>query len=362
MNSRLLLIVLVLSFFLPTGKASPQESLKVMVRGRVVDDSTGASLPLTNVFISNSTIGTAADSSGRFVLRGIPTGMQQIVASIVGYKPVSATLKLTDSTTQVVEFRLRSSPVQLQTIEIEAKDPVEWKKDLDRFVKAFIGSSSHSSGCNLLNPQVLDFSYDEDAGKLVATARAPLEIENRALGYHMTCNMVLFVAVGEGLEFISLNAFRPLRPKDAIESELWASNRRGAYFGSKRHFLTSLIKNRIKQEGFDVYSVRRDWLQNALRRPAGFEVDVQGILGPGDTPFERKFRSDDLLQVVYTPGAFRPYPASNLLKQYSVIELSGQSQVIFTNGLCANPLGLWTYGYWSTQRAAELLPVDYEPE
>ena len=353
MKSRLLVIVLVLLYFLPTGKTYTQETLKVIVRGHVVDDSTGVPLPLTNIFISNSTIGTAANSDGRFVLRGVPIGNQQIVASIVGYKPASATLKLADSTTQEVTFRLKASPVQLQTVEVEAKDPVEWKKDLDRFIKAFIGSSTHSPGCTLLNPQVLDFSYDEDADKFVATARAPLEIENRALGYHITCNLLLFISEGEGLQFMSLNAFRPLEPKNTMESERWAFNRRSAYFGSKRHFLISLIKNRTKQEGFEVFSVRRDWVQTALRRPAGFEVDVGGILGAGETPLEWKLRSEDLLQVIYTNGVF---------KQYSAFELRGGSQVIFSNGFCANPLGLQTYGYWSTQRAAELLPIDYEPE
>jgi hypothetical protein len=350
---RLPVIVLVLLCFSPTGKSFAQEILKVTVTGRVVDDSTGAPLPLTNIFISNSTIGAAADSNGRFVLRGVPVGNQQIVASIVGYKPASASLRLADSSTQEVRFRLRASPVQLQTVEVEAKDPVEWKKDLDRFIKAFIGSSTHSPECSLLNPQVLDFSYGEDADKFVATARAPLEIENRALGYHITCNLLLFVSEGEGLQFMSLNAFRPLKPGSTIESERWAINRRSAYFGSKRHFLISLIKKKVKQEGFEVFSVRREWVQTALRRASGFDVDVGGILRPGETPLEWNLRAEDLLQVIYTNGVF---------KQYSVFELRGGSQVIFANGFCANPLGLQTYGYWSTQRAAEMLPIDYEPE
>jgi hypothetical protein len=352
MKSRLVVLI-VLLFVLPSRKLYPQESPTVTVKGRVVDDSTGAPLPLTNVFLSNSTIGTAANREGRFVLRGIPIGNQQIVASIVGYKAVSVTLKLTGSTTRDLEFRLKSSPVQLQTIEVEAKDPVEWKKNLERFLKAFIGSSAHSQGCTLQNPQVLDFSYDEDSGRLVATARAPLEIENRALGYHLRCDLVLFVATGQGLEFMSLNAFHHLEPKNAMESERWVANCRDAYLGSKRHFLISLIKNRSKEEGFEVNTVRRDWVLAALRRPAGFEVDVGGLIGPGGSPFERKLSAEDLLQIIYTNGEF---------KQYSIIELRGTSQVIFTNGLCANPLGIWTYGYWSSQRAAELLPIDYEPE
>lgn len=353
MTSHLAVLSLVLLYFSSTSNAYAQEALKVTVVGRVVDDSTGALLPLTNIFISNSTIGTAADSSGKFVLRGVPIGNQEVVASIVGYKPETVTLKLADSTTQVVTFRLKASPVQLQEVEVEAKDPVEWRKNLDRFTKAFIGSSTHSPGCSLVNPQILDFSYEEHAGKLVATARAPLEIENRALGYHITCNLLLFIAVGDGLQFIYLNAFRLLQPNHTMESEQWTFNRRNAYFGSKRHFLISLIKNRVKQEGFEVFSVQRDGVQTALRRPAGFEVEVGGILGQGETPFERKLRSEDLLQVVYTNG---------VSKQYSVFELKGGSQVIFANGLSANPLGLRMYGYWSMQRVAELLPIDYEPE
>ncbi len=324
-----------------------------MVKGRVVDDSTGAPLPLTDVFISNSTIGAAANSNGNFVIRGVPIGSQQIAASIVGYKPASVILNLINSTTQEVEFRLKASPVELQAIEVQAKDPVEWKQNLERFVKAFIGSSANSPGCKLLNPQVLDFSYDEESKKLIASVREPLEIENRSLGYRIRCVLVLFIAAGEGLKFLALNSFRPLAPKNPDESAQWAANRRTAYFGSRRHFLISLINHRLKEEGFEIFSVRQDWDFAALRKPTGFEVDVEGILGAGDTPFERKLGSEDLLQIVYTRGK---------VKQVSIIELHRPYQVIFTNGFPANPLGITTSGYWSTQRAAELLPIDYVPE
>ena len=100
--SLLFLIAVVVS----SNPLSPQQVPKGMIRGRVLDDSTGAPLPLANVFVSNSTVGTAANEEGKFELRSVPIGTQQIVASIVGYKPVSFTAQVNDSVVQVVEFRL----------------------------------------------------------------------------------------------------------------------------------------------------------------------------------------------------------------------------------------------------------------
>ena len=331
----------------------PQQIPKAIVKGRVVDDSTGAPLPLANVFISNSTIGTAANEEGGFELRGVPLGTQQIVASIVGYKPASLTVQLSDSIVQTVEFRLKSHPVQIPGVDIEEKDPVEWRKHLQRFINVFFGSTPNAVRCRILNPQVLDFSYDEEADRLVATAREPLDIENHALGYRFQCELVLFTHSPEAFQYIGFAAFRPMVPQNVAEVEEWKASRRNAYYGSKRHFLQALAKNSTKEEGFDVYSIRKDWTNRALRRPVGFEVNVDGLLSPGDSPHEKKLDFRDLLQVIYT---------RQNVTRISLLELNGPSVTVFTNGLTANPLGLWTYGYWSTQRGAEMLPIDYEAE
>jgi hypothetical protein len=331
----------------------PQQVPKGMIRGRVVDDSTGVPLPLANVFVSNSTVGTAANEQGKFELKGVPIGTQQIVASIVGYKPVSFTAQVNDSIVQVVEFRLRARAVQMPGVDIEEKDPVEWRKHLQRFIDVFFGSTPNSTRCKILNPQVLDFAYEEEPDRLVATAREPLDIENLALGYHFQCVLVLFTHSPQTFQYIGFTGFRPLVPRSIDEADLWKMNRRNAFYGSKRHFLQALVKKSAKKEGFDVYSIRRDWIWSALKKPAGFEMNVDGLLSPGDTPYERKLDFQDMLQVIYT---------RDNVTRISLIELNGSSITVFTNGLTANPLGLWTYGYWSTQRGAEMLPIDYEPE
>ena len=156
-----------------------------IVKGRVLDDSTRSPLPLTNVFVSNSTIGAAADTQGRFELKGVPLGNQEIIASIVGYATQTKTLRLTDTTVYEVEFRLQPRPVQMVGLEIVGNEPTEWKRNLQEFLRLFFGSTPNASRCTLLNPEVLDFNVDDETGSFSASARRPLDIENKALGYHI---------------------------------------------------------------------------------------------------------------------------------------------------------------------------------
>ena len=324
-----------------------------VVRGRVVDDSTGASLPLTNVFVANSTIGTAANGEGRFVLRGVPLGTQQIVASIVGYVLETWTLRLTDTIAYEVEFRLRPRELQMPGVLVEAKDPVEWKKHLQRFVDSFFGTGPNSTQCRLMNPQVLDFQVDEQKDRFIATARGPLEIENRALGYRFTYILHRYVESPQLFQFVGVTHFEELHPRDAQESVRWRENRRKVYYGSRRHFLSALTHNTWRKDGFEVNSIRKTPARMALMWPAGYEVDADTLLRPGLAPYERRLSFEGVLQVIYNQGR---------RQEFSLVQLDQSIVTIYANGLVDNPLKMVTQGYWSSQRAADLLPTDYEPE
>jgi len=90
-----------------------QQTLKGIVRGQVVNDSTNLSLPFTNIFIANSTIGTFTDSTGRFQIKDVPYGIHKVVASIVGYVPQIVTVRITDTTANNIVFRLKLQNIQL---------------------------------------------------------------------------------------------------------------------------------------------------------------------------------------------------------------------------------------------------------
>jgi hypothetical protein len=308
---------------------------------------------MTNVFVASSTIGTAADSAGRFLLRGVPIGTQQIVASIVGYALETWSTLLTDSITYEVEFRLRPRELQMPDVLVEAKDPVEWKKQLQRFVDSFFGTGPNSTLCRLMNPQVLDFKVDSQKDQFLATARAPLQIENRALGYRFTYILRHYVESRKLFQFLGVTHFEELRPKDAQESVRWKENRRKVYYGSRRHFLSALIRKTWREDGFEVNSIRKTPPRMALMWRAGNEVDADTLMSPGRASYEKRISFDGMLQVIYSRG---------WRQEFSLIQLEQPVVTIYANGLVENPLRMVMQGYWSSQRAADLLPTDYEPE
>jgi hypothetical protein len=343
----------ILAWLLTAVSLQAQVGFHAVVKGRVIDDSTGAPLALTNVFVANSTIGSAADAEGKFVLKNVPFGTQQVVASIVGYSVETWTLRVTDSIIYEVEFRLRPRPLQMPDVLVEAKDPVEWKKYLQRFFDSFFGASPNSAFCRILNPQVLDFQLDDQKNRFTASTREPLQIENRALGYRFTYFLRRYIESPELFQFMGITHFEELQPKDGGESARWKENRRKAYYGSKRHFLTALIKKTWREDGFEVNSIRKTPPRMALLWKSGSEVDADTLLRSGRAAYERRISFDGLLQVVYIQGKRR---------EFSLMQLDQPVVTIYANGLIENPLRILTQGYWSGQRAADLLPTDYEPE
>jgi hypothetical protein len=174
--------LVMLAWVFPQSLCSQRRPTAV-VRGTVLDDSTGMPLPLANVFIANSTIGAATDVKGILLLKSVPLGTQQVVASFVGYAAQTRAVVFADTIEYEVSYRLKPRAVQMPPVLVEESDPVEWKRNLHTFVVEFLGSTSNASQCRILNPQVLDFAVDEETERFSATAREPLFIVNEAFGY-----------------------------------------------------------------------------------------------------------------------------------------------------------------------------------
>jgi hypothetical protein len=348
---RLLLCMIVSWLTLSPSGLYGQQMSRAIVRGHVVDDSTGAPIPLANVFVVSSKIGSATDREGKFELTNIPPGAWEIVASIVGHVPEIRTVRLSDSTAVQIVFRLKPRPVQMASVEVVEKDPTEWRRQLKKFSDAFFGTTRNASLCRFLNPEVLDFAVEKETAHLSVTAREPMKVENKALGYVFQC-VLMYSTVGTGtFQFTAYVGFEGLRSTNDNETKAWESSRRKAYYGSKRHFLESLIRKRSKEEGFTANLMGFSSPKEALNRPVGLGVNPDTLVSPGDSPYERRLSFMGYLQVIYSREG---------VQHISLLELHGPTAIIYTNGL--NPLGIWTHGYWSLQRAAEMLPVDYEPE
>jgi hypothetical protein len=331
---------------------------RAVLSAQVLDDSTGVSLPLANVFIANSTIGAATDTEGKCRLTGIPLGIHQVAASLIGYIPAIKVVHFADTVEHHVQFRLKPQAVPLPGIVVEEKDPKEWKANLQRFIDAFLGSTPNATHCIILNPQVLDFAADEANDQFSATARGPLFVDNHALGYRCQFFLDHFTQARESsgyfsIQFIGVARFEPLQSQSQDQVKVWKANRERTFMGSKRHFLAALVQKNTRKQGFEVNRIHKTWIEYSLERRSGFSVDADTLIAPGLYSYQWSLRFPELLQVLYTHGRQR---------SYSIIELDRPSVTFYSNGLLDDPLRVLTYGFWAYQRFADMLPIDYQPD
>lgn len=355
----ILSVSILLTFFVPN--LSAQNIFKGVIKGKVVDDSTNAPLPGANVFVASSTIGTASGNDGKFQITNVPYGIHQIVASFIGYTPLIETIDMTDTTEKEIVFRLKPKNFQLSPVVVEGNEPEEWKNNLKKFITQFFGKTPNAEQCKLLNPEVLDFSFDEETSAFTATVREPLIIENKALGYRLYYYLKYFKETDKRFQYYGVTKFEQLESDSPEEIKQWKINRQNTYYGSRRHFFYSLFHKSAEEEGFKV-----KWIRRELGLSAGFrygteinpylgnEVDPNTLLTDGKTIYEKKLSYKNILQATYGENT--------LNKRISRIELVQDSITVYSNGEIAEQLGILTFGYWSTQRAAEFLPWEYKPQ
>lgn len=357
-------LLLVATTTLPVHAQSEQQ---VVVKGTVVDDSTGAPLPATHVFISGSMTGTTVDKDGRFRLAGLSKGAKRLFVTRLGYEPEQVDLVVPNDTTLTFSFRLQRTVLEAEEVTVSARRDEEWYERLRRFKRLFVGESKQAQRCYLLNPNVLRFDTAW-WGKFEADAQKPLRFENRVLGYRLTYYLKEFEVNGDIVRWDGEPVFEPLPPQDSAQARRWAINRRQAFRGSLRHFLLALLNDRLAKEQFtiaripratafrhvgraDRVSIRRDRIVE-LQPNSLTEVDVRGAL-------EITYHGEPESEAYLDWADVRRPP---LERQVSQIRLNKHPIHVDEHGEIVEPYGATLYQYFAfSQRMAELLPQEYRP-
>jgi hypothetical protein len=363
-------VLLVLTPLLSFGLKSQTIPLFI-ISGQVVDDSTGAPISLVNVFVANSTLGTSTNATGAFEIKNAPAGYHDVVASIIGYKRQTISIHLVDRDYPTVIFRLRPSPVEIGPVNVVAKYPTKWKENLERFQRLLLGTSENASQCKIVNAVVLDFTTDNREGLFGATAREPLIIENRALGYKLSFYLEEFSLETSMLKYVGSFKFEELAPANEPEKLEWGKMRAKAYKGSFQHFLSSLVKGTTLKEGFRMFQVPTANFGHQWKP----QVQPDSILSATGLPYERILSFPHYIEVTYQYERADPefktfmyrlgFPISQqhyLYDQTSWISMSGLPVRVSVWGQLSNPYAIVTYGYWAYERVAEMVPIDYRPE
>ncbi len=362
-----------------------------------------------SVYLNNTTIGTITNEKGFFELN-FNEGNYMLIVSFLGYKTYQKTITFTENTSDITIYMEENSEF---LDEVEVKKNLydeDWKYNLTRFKKIFLGRSKLARGCNITNEKDLRFDFDYKTNTLTAIARKPLQIKHNALGYLITYDLVEFTVKGNQSFFSGYAQYKNLRK--GIRRK-WKKNRQIAYKGSRMHFLRSLLNKELKKDGF---------LMNKFRRVANkerpseekirFAREYIKLIGSGvnlsktittpkttldsaivtlnkarlpkyrDYLYKKDISPDeiisfennipfldfqDYLMVIYnkepeeynyTKGIFGSTRKPFDFQTSHVVLLNGKSE-IDTSGIMVQPNSIFNEGYWGFEALGDMLPLDY---
>lgn len=376
------------------------------VSGVVQDSATHEPLAFSSVFLANTTLGVTTDEGGRFSFERVPRGAYDIVGSYVGYSLSKQHITVTAGP-QTVTLLLASSGPKLEEVVVKAN--AHAADDYRHFADIFLGQSTYSKQCRILNPGDVDVVYNDTTKQLTAKADTYVQVENQSLGYRIKYYGLRFDfdASDGATSFYGQPVFEEMTPKDEQQRGEWKANRAAAYYGSLTHFLKSVRENRLKSEGFLPQQVKitpnrrfalADTLRLRLLRRGGPFSDVQqdslarlaavppvfASIQPGVLPTDsvRRVSADKQhvylrfkqeLQVAYfgeTPDPRYEQPMSPLgrttaiypaQREVSRLKLNDPEVEIMPNGALADPLAVEVGEYWGFEKIGEFLPLDYVP-
>jgi hypothetical protein len=91
------------------------------IKGTVVDYHSKEVLPGATVLVSGTTLGTNADSLGRFALQNVPVGLHNVEVRLLGYQTLTRTdVNVTPGRTTVITIELQESPLVAEGVTVSA--------------------------------------------------------------------------------------------------------------------------------------------------------------------------------------------------------------------------------------------------
>lgn len=361
------------------------------VTGKVVNVMDKNPVAGASVFLNNSVIGSATDKDGIYKLNNVKNGEYELVVTCIGYEDFHGNISVYNGSFTLVVIQLQPKVNTLDEVTIAVpKNDARRRRYIRMFTNAFFGNTKNALECQLLNPDVLRFHYDNTNDRLIASARDFLLLENKALGYRIKYRLVSF-EIDPGSHTIYYTGSSAFIPMDttAEQQKIWEKKRVKAYLGSEMHFLRncitgdnadweftvrklgripnpdrppdSVIYTNIKHyqampnaNGDLQYWIAQDKIKKYDQEVSNRHLSIQDIVTPTNAKGVYAFTYPDPLLINYGPGR------NELLTDNTVITFVQDVTYFDSNGIIINPQSNRVEGVWGTLRMADTLPVDYE--
>lgn len=375
------------------------------ITGKVINASDKTPVPFASVFLSNSLVGGKTADDGSFTLNNVKAGQYDMVISFIGFETHHQIITITGSNLALGNIEITPKSTQLKEVTIGAD--LNRERNIESFLQEFLGRSENAQNCKILNPELINISFDNTTRVLEASSDDFLIIENKALGYKIRYQLNKFTKDYRSnmLYYEGSVLFENLPGKPA-QQRRWEKNRLEVYKGSDMHFLRSIFADKLDAEGFKVLRLIRkpnparpadslilvkirtfrlfdkkhpEWVDSAdyWRKKQQLPKQVEYLVkqprplndyvAHTDVNTMLALRFTDYLYVIYTkrhdsgsngqlyhPVDVPDYPTS-------VISLNKAYAIFDSNGIFLDPTSFTYEGAWGLSRVADLLPVDYEP-
>jgi len=378
-----------------------------MISGTVLSVVNNEPMTGASIYFNGTTIGTFVDESGDFSLP-YDSLFSEIVISYLGYKTLTYNI-LPSEWGKRFKFLLEEDAEELETVNITSTRSKSWLRNLNRFKAQFIGNSRFADQTKILNEETLYFDLDLNTNTLKAYARAPIQIENKALGYRLDYDLQQFHLQRNTGQMSLLGYTRLTKLKGSkSKNKKWAKNKLIAYEGSFTHFIHALQNNALDESA---YEVRQLSIIPNKDRPSDEAINsalqILQTIKQAENSKYRMVNVDSLQAIVekrslsrnisildkniYDPSANIIRSADNFIldfenhwqinysgesiskllnagayskyrNQISRISLTSPDAIIDKYGLLEDPLSVLFEGFWAYEKIPYLLPLDYIKE
>jgi hypothetical protein len=227
-------------------------SYSQVIKGTIFDNKTKEVIYSASVYINGTSVGTLSDQNGNFKLDISKYRSMPLTVSAIGY--YSGTFKEFSAGKPLLIY-LNPKTFELNEVVVKARShPLERRESLTTFRSEFLGTTSNSLQCKIINEEDIRFKYTSDKDTLKAFAIKPLLIENKALGYKLTYFLDKFeyYPLRKSFFYSGNIIFQEDSTMDETRKQLIEKKRKFTYLGSRMHFFRSLWINDLNANGFTV--------------------------------------------------------------------------------------------------------------
>ncbi|MBD1386796.1 carboxypeptidase-like regulatory domain-containing protein [Mucilaginibacter rigui] len=145
---------------------------QITITDKVVSVTDKKPIANASVFLSNSKVGNMLLKDGSFTLSNVKNGQYDLVITCIGFEPLHQNIFVRGNDIQLPTIALKNKTSLLGKVKINGgKRKRDYKREryIRIFTREFLGRTKNAAECKILNPDVLQFEYDESTDRMHAT-------------------------------------------------------------------------------------------------------------------------------------------------------------------------------------------------